>query len=219
MNRKLKIAAFGDSLTAGNAIGGEFENWTEIIAREHNVEVINAGVGGDTTFLGMKRFERDVLEKNPDIVFINFGMNDHLLSKEGKRYTQLSDFEKNICYFIDELEKIGAQAVIVTPNYFIEGNENQYYYSRHNAKDHIQYGGALALFDEYTKKLREIAEYKKVALIDIRKECEKYDPYDFLRTLENCNANDGVHPGRVGVRVYADLLGAFVEKFYSVRQF
>ncbi|MBE6703702.1 MAG: hypothetical protein E7583_00415 [Ruminococcaceae bacterium] len=214
MNKKLKIIAFGDSLTAGNAIGGEFENWTEIIAREHNVDVVNAGVGGDTTYLAMQRFCKDVLGKKPDIVFINFGMNDHLLSKEGRRYTQISDFEKNICCFIDELEKIGARAVLVTPNYFLEGNESEYYYSRHNEKDYEKYGGALALFDEYTEKLREIARYKNVALVDIRKECEKYNPYDFLRTAENCNANDGVHPGRVGVRAYADLLGEYIEKIY-----
>ena len=89
-----------------------------------------------------QRFCKDVLEKKPDIVFINFGMNDHLLSKEGRRYTQISDFEKNICCFIDELEKIGARAVLVTPNYFLEGNESEYYYSRHNEKDYEKYGGS-----------------------------------------------------------------------------
>ena len=211
LNRKLKIVAFGDSLTQGNAIGGEFENWTDIVSRECNVEVVNSGIGGNTTTMARKRFEEDVLKHNPDVVFINFGMNDHLLDGDGNRYTELGDFESNICFFIDEINKIGGEAVIVTPNYFIEGNTEEYYYSRHVEKDHIEYGGALALFDQYTEKLREIAEHKKIALIDVRKECEKYNPYEFLRTLKSCNANDGVHPGRVGVRVYADLIGDYIK--------
>lgn len=210
LNRKLKIVAFGDSLTQGNAIGGEFENWTEIVSIECNVEVVNSGIGGNTTLMAKKRFKDDVLNHNPDIVFINFGMNDHLLNNYGENFVSLDDFEENICFFIDELRKINAIPVLFTPNYFIEGNEEEYYYSRHSKELYDLYGGALNVFDQYNNKLRDIALQKEVNIIDIRKECEKYNPLDFLRSMKNCNANDGVHPAQLGVRIYADCIKEYI---------
>lgn len=209
---KLKIVAFGDSLTQGNAINGGFKNWTEIVSDEMGIEVINAGVGGNTTTMARKRFQADVLNNLPDIVFINFGMNDHLLNNYGENFVSLADFEENICFFIDEIRKINAIPVLVTPNYFIEGNEEEYYYSRHSRELYELNGGALNVFDRYNDKLRAIALQKGVHLIDIRKECEKYDPLDFLRSLKNCNANDGVHPAQLGVRIYADCIKEYVAK-------
>ena len=203
---KLKVVAFGDSLTQGNAIGGAFENWTELVASELGIDVINAGIGGNTTVMARERFRADVLDKAPDVVLINFGMNDHLLNNEGESFVALSVFEENLIYFVDEIRKINATPVLVTPNYFIEGNDTEYYYSRHPRKVYEPYGGALGRLDIYIDKIRKVAKRMDAGLVDIRSECEKYDPYEFLRTVENSGANDGVHPGMIGVRVYAEMI-------------
>ena len=203
---KLKVVAFGDSLTQGNAIGGAFENWTELVASELGIDVINAGIGGNTTVMARERFRADVLDKAPDVVLINFGMNDHLLNNEGESFVALSVFEENLVYFVDETRKINATPVLVTPNYFIEGNDAEYYYSRHPRKAYEPCGGALGRLDIYIDKIREVAKRMDAGLVDIRSECEKYDPYEFLRTVENSGANDGVHPGMIGVRVYAEMI-------------
>jgi len=68
------IACFGDSLTYGTG-APEGQSYPDFLQRRIRVEVINAGVSGDTTALGLARLD-DVLSKDPQIVIIEFGAND-----------------------------------------------------------------------------------------------------------------------------------------------
>ena len=45
-------------------------------AKSYNVEVINSGVRGNNTNLALARFDKDVLNHDPDMVFIMLGIND-----------------------------------------------------------------------------------------------------------------------------------------------
>lgn len=77
----IRIVAFGDSLTAGYGLkpGQAFPEVLQIAlrARGHNVEVINAGVSGDTTAAGLQRFEWAIPE-DADGVILELGANDAL---------------------------------------------------------------------------------------------------------------------------------------------
>lgn len=77
----IRIVAFGDSLTAGFGLkpGQAFPEVLQIAlrARGHDVEVINAGVSGDTTAAGLQRFEWAVPE-DADGVILELGANDAL---------------------------------------------------------------------------------------------------------------------------------------------
>lgn len=77
----LRIVAFGDSLTAGYGLkpGRAFPDVLQIAlrARGHDVEVINAGVSGDTTAAGLQRFEWAIPE-DADGVILELGANDAL---------------------------------------------------------------------------------------------------------------------------------------------
>ena len=69
------IICFGDSLTFGTgaAPGMDFPSQlSKMILKP----VINAGVPGDTTARALKRLQRDVLSKSPDLVLITLGGND-----------------------------------------------------------------------------------------------------------------------------------------------
>ena len=69
------IICFGDSLTAGTGAepGMDYPSQlSKMIAKP----VINAGVPGDTTARALKRLERDVLSRSPDMVLITLGGND-----------------------------------------------------------------------------------------------------------------------------------------------
>ncbi len=69
-----KIVAFGDSTTAPR---GNLKVYADILRDElTGVQVINAGVGGNTTSMARLRFEADVLTHAPDLVLIQFGIND-----------------------------------------------------------------------------------------------------------------------------------------------
>lgn len=79
-----KIVAFGDSITAGEGITAGADRWTDIIKNRFNLELINSGVSGNTSTQGLERIEKDVLIHKPDIVLINFGMNDKSMEERNK---------------------------------------------------------------------------------------------------------------------------------------
>jgi acyl-CoA thioesterase-1 len=79
--RPLRILAFGDSLVAGFAVSSKaaFPVRLEKTLRGMGfaVELINAGVPGDTTAGGRARLEQ-ALECGPDLVILELGANDNL---------------------------------------------------------------------------------------------------------------------------------------------
>lgn len=71
----MRWVAIGDSNTFGQGIA-RTDAWTTLLADDLRDEVINKGVCGDTTRLGLERFPRDVQQLQPDAVIVQFGMND-----------------------------------------------------------------------------------------------------------------------------------------------
>jgi len=83
----VRIVVLGDSLVAGFNIRGSdaFPAQLEkaLKAKGHNVEVINAGVSGDTTAAGLERLQWAVPE-NADAVILELGANDALRGLDPK---------------------------------------------------------------------------------------------------------------------------------------
>lgn len=77
----LRITALGDSLTAGYGLAqGEglvpqLQDWLD--ARGHDVEILNAGVSGDTTTGGLSRLDWTLADE-PDAMIVALGGNDLL---------------------------------------------------------------------------------------------------------------------------------------------
>ena len=80
---KVTVAYIGGSITEG--IGADAENCYaklsyNYIAEQYgtgdNVEYVNAGVSGTPSILGNLRVQKDVLDYEPDIVFVEFAVND-----------------------------------------------------------------------------------------------------------------------------------------------
>ncbi len=76
-----RIVAFGDSLTAGFGLKTK-EAFPAVLGRRlradgYNVVVVNAGVSGDTTQMGIARIE-SVLASGPKLVILELGANDML---------------------------------------------------------------------------------------------------------------------------------------------
>lgn len=80
---KITVAYLGGSITEG--VGGtpdtcyaklSFDYIAENYGKGDNVEYVNAGVSGTPSILGNLRVQKDVLDKNADIVFIEFAVND-----------------------------------------------------------------------------------------------------------------------------------------------
>ena len=69
------VVCFGDSLTYGTG-GGPGGSYPEQLAVLSGLEVLNAGVPGDTTAAALARLDEDVLSQNPGYVLITLGGND-----------------------------------------------------------------------------------------------------------------------------------------------
>lgn len=89
----IRIVAFGDSLTAGYnlPIDEAYPAQLERLLRErgYSVEVINAGVSGETSAGGVRRTDF-IRSLEPDIILFGLGGNDAL------RFLSPTDFERNI---------------------------------------------------------------------------------------------------------------------------
>lgn len=97
------VVAFGDSITAGYAVRRGFPSfWKEMLQKKYpetRIEMINSGVSGDTTMDGVARLDWSVLSYEPDLVTVNFGINDCVLG------LGLEEFEMN---FVEVIRRIRA---------------------------------------------------------------------------------------------------------------
>ena len=105
----LRIVVFGDSLVAGfqlkasDAFPAQLER--ALKARGHAVEVINAGVSGDTTAAGLARLRWSIPEK-ADAVILELGANDALRGLDpGKA-------KSNLDQMITALKGTGAEVLL-----------------------------------------------------------------------------------------------------------
>lgn len=99
--RSVAIVAFGDSITAGFAVRRGFPSfWREMLQSKYpkaGIELVNSGISGDTTLDGLARLDWSVLSYEPDLVTINFGINDCVLGLD------LEEFEEN---FVEMVRRI-----------------------------------------------------------------------------------------------------------------
>lgn len=84
-DKKLNVVYFGGSVTAGHGSSDkEKYSWRALSAkwlREHfpqaEIRDINTAIGESGTFLGVYRLERYILSQSPDLLFIEYAINDY----------------------------------------------------------------------------------------------------------------------------------------------
>lgn len=69
------IVAFGDSYTSGTG-AAEGESYPDHLERALEVPVVNAGRHGETAEEARSRLQRDVLDHEPRLVIVEFGVNE-----------------------------------------------------------------------------------------------------------------------------------------------
>jgi len=73
------VAFLGGSITKNASRGGfvtAVAAWVEAQADGVRVETVNAGIGNTGSDLGAKRIDADVLSHRPDVLFVEFAVND-----------------------------------------------------------------------------------------------------------------------------------------------
>ncbi len=79
----ITVAAIGGSITQGTAASStnscyasRFFSWWQEKFPECEVNTVNAGIGGTDSYLGVHRADEQLLSYNPDVVVIEFSVND-----------------------------------------------------------------------------------------------------------------------------------------------
>ena len=114
---KVRIVAFGDSITAGGDASEPglifWERWTAALRVNYpraSIEITNGATGGDATVQGLQRLQEKVLQQKPELVLIGFGMNDH--NREGYG-VPLDKFAENLRALIGRIRAdTGAEIVL-----------------------------------------------------------------------------------------------------------
>ncbi|MEI2724839.1 MAG: SGNH/GDSL hydrolase family protein [Verrucomicrobiota bacterium] len=188
---KIRIVAYGDSITAGgdaSATGLIFwERWADALRQKYpraTIEAINGATGGDSTVQGLQRLPEKVLAQKPDLVLIGFGMNDH-----NRGGVPPAAFAGNLRTMIDHIRAdTGAEIVLFSafpPN-------PKWHYGTHNMA-------------AYAAATEAVAREKNCAFADVYHHwmefAEKKKPEDLL-------GNNINHPNDFGHWIYFQALAA-----------
>ncbi len=175
-----KLVCMGDSVTYGEFVPSELVWPTLLRDRLPGWRILNRGVCGDTTRLGLERFPRDVQRERPNTVILQFGLNDfnRWETDEGLPRVSANAFVVNLEEMVRRSLHFGASDVIVlTP---------------HRAP------GAVKAATEAASMVRAGGfRGQAVRIVDL------YDLAAIEITLD-----DGIHLSEHGHREYARVIGA-----------
>ena len=112
--KTVKIGYLGGSITAQPGYRVLSRKWFQEKYPKAKVEEINAAIGGTGSQLGVFRVDQDVLQHKPDLLFIEFAVNDGGTSKEVLtrafegiiRKTWLANPETDICFVYTIIDRM-----------------------------------------------------------------------------------------------------------------
>lgn len=193
-----RIVFLGDSITqAGAGPKGYVSLIRNALKEKHpdlGIEVVGAGISGNKVPDLQRRLERDVLKKNPTLVFIYIGINDVWHGeKNPARGTTPEKFEEGLRDIIGKIQNAKARVVLCTPSVIGEKTDGS-----NNLDEKL---------DAYSAISRKVAASTKSHLCDLRRA--------FLDHLKQNNpknqergilTSDRVHLNPAGNQFVADVM-------------
>ncbi len=132
------------------------------------VNVITTSIGGENSTQGVKRFKNDVLTHKPDVLFIDYALND--------RNVTLDEACKAWGRMIKMAKKKGVKVVLCTPS----------------PDKRVSLSEQYTILDEHSQQIRMLAKEYRLGLVDSYKtfkqefsEGLKYA--DFMATVNHIN--------------------------------
>jgi lysophospholipase L1-like esterase len=113
MANQFRIVAFGASMTECAALAPH-RRWPALLQRRLNCafpevrfEVVNAGVGGNTSREGLARIARDVLAHRPALTLVLFGGND--ATPDPARALSVTEYRRTLARIRRRLVAVGSE--------------------------------------------------------------------------------------------------------------
>lgn len=185
--QSLRVVCLGDSVTGIYYHTGGRRAWPELLQMGlqralpgRDVSVINAGISGNTVADGLARLQRDVLDHQPQIVTISFGLNDLARSGEGP-------FRDGLLELVRRIRAAGAEPVLCTPNAVIDTA-----------------GRPEQKLQQFCQVIRDVATEQQVAFCDVQQaglKLRERAPQTWRMTM-----SDAIHPNLDGHRLLAETV-------------
>ncbi len=175
------ILCLGDSITHGRYVPKE-DCWVSLIGG------FDAGINGDTTRTALVRFPRDVQDVRPEVLIIQFGLNDCTCWETDWGLPRVSEesFRANLKEMIVRARCFDVQKIILTNNHVTLLDDLLEDYEEANAR--------------YSRIIESVAQEMAVCFCDTRN-CFLAKPgLEFLDP-------DGVHLNKEGHKLYAKAIG------------
>jgi lysophospholipase L1-like esterase len=105
------ILAFGDSLTFGTGSHHQTESYPAVLESLTGRRVINAGIPGEISEVGLARLPKLLEDISPDLVILCHGGNDILQRRS------LNDTQENLEKMVQLIQNSGAEVLLIAvPN-------------------------------------------------------------------------------------------------------
>jgi len=171
----------------GNGYVRVIDNMLAAYYPKIRIRVTNAGISGNKSRDLLQRFEKDVIDLNPDWVSICIGVNDVWrqfdLPAIPESWVLPDEYEKNVERMILSIKDKVKGIFILTP-FYIEPNKEDMMRAR---------------IDEYVEICKNLAKKHNCKLINFQK---MFDEYCSIRHSSYI-AWDRVHPNKVGATLMA----------------
>jgi lysophospholipase L1-like esterase len=160
-----RVVFLGDSITqAGVGPKGYVTVIKNVLNEKHpdlGIEIIGAGISGNKVPNLQARVDKDVIAKQPTIVFIYIGINDVWHGENDPAKGTMPDkFESGLKEVIGKCTAAGAKVILCTPSVIGEKKDGA------NKLD--------AKLDEYSAISRKVAQELNLPLCDLRKAFVEY---------------------------------------------
>ena len=196
-----RLVCLGDSVTFGWNIAYE-KSFPYLLEKKLKREypeamVINSGIGGQTVVDALYRLESDVFYFEPQVVIINFGLNDAFIITEEDKDADLRNnidleiFKETYKQLIERISEKGLEILIMSTNPVI--TELKWENKDIAHKQEEDYG-------LYNQASKVIAEDYGLIFVDI---WESFMARGELGTLLQ---PDGAHPSEIGLALISETL-------------
>lgn len=205
----MRFYFFGDSICFGQFVSPH-RIWVNQVATRleklhPGLVVQNPSVNGRTTRQALEDMPYQVQAHHPDVVYIQFGMNDcnHWVSDNGTTRVSLPSFEANLTEIILRAKLAGASQVFLATNHPTP---------RVVPYDNVP-GVTISYQDSnasFNAAIRQVAEAQDAVLMDNEAHWLSRN-LNVPASLQKLVLPDGIHLSESGHAVYADFVGSQLE--------
>lgn len=182
----MRILIRGGSIAAGSGVS---KGYADILAERlapYGIEIINRSRYRETSFDGIWTFNEDIEPLKPDILLLNFGIDDAF------HPVYRSEFQENLVQIIRRARKLFNPRIILATS--------------HTFDDPYE----MDAVNIYYRSLRIIAEDLLCELIPIHSLWAGYIYEKALNSSELCLA-DTRYPNEAGHKIFADIIYCYLK--------